>query len=72
MIFLALFSLKVVVEKPFIIIDENTGDIFGHLAASIHKKGIDHKYRIQDLWLASQAIQGNLKLLTRKERKNMG
>jgi predicted nucleic acid-binding protein len=55
-------------KKPFIIIDENTGDIFGHLAASIHKKGTDHKYRIQDLWLASQTIQNNLKLLTRNEK----
>ena len=33
-----------------------------------YKKGIDHKYRIQDLWLASQAIQSNLKLLTRNEK----
>ena len=55
-------------KKPFIIIDENTGEIFGHLAAGIHKKGVDHKYRIQDLWLASQAIQNNLKLLTRNEK----
>lgn len=58
-------------KKPFSIIDENTGDIFGHLAASIHKKGIDHKYRIQDLWLASQAIQNNFKLLTRNEKDFM-
>ena len=55
-------------KKPFIVIDEHTGDIFGRLAASLHKSGLDHKYRVQDLWLASQAIQNNLKLLTRNEK----
>jgi predicted nucleic acid-binding protein len=55
-------------KKPFIVIDEHTGDIFGRLAASVHKSGMDHKYRVQDLWLASQAIQNNLKLLTRNEK----
>jgi len=55
-------------KKPFIVIDEHTGDIFGRLAASLHKSGLDHKYRVQDLWLASQAIQNNLKLLTRNAK----
>jgi predicted nucleic acid-binding protein len=55
-------------KKPFIVIDEHTGDIFGRLAASVHKSGMDHRYRVQDLWLASQAIQNNLKLLTFNEK----
>jgi predicted nucleic acid-binding protein len=63
-----LAALNLLRKKPFINIDENTGDIFGRLAASLHKQGLDHKYRIQDLWLASQAIQNNLKFLTRNEK----
>ncbi len=55
-------------KKPFIIIDEMTGEIFGRLAASLRRNDIDHKYRVQDLWIASQAIQNGLKLLTRNEK----
>ncbi len=55
-------------KKPFVIIDEITGEIFGRLAAAIHREGLDHKYRVQDLWLACQAIQNGLKLLTRNEK----
>jgi len=56
-------------RKPFCVIDEMTGLIFGRLAAHLRLEGRDHRYRIQDLWLASQAIQNNLKLLT-KNRKD--
>jgi len=55
-------------KKPFCIIDEMTGLIFGRLAAHLRHEGRDHRYRIQDLWLASQAIQNSLKLLTRDEK----
>ena len=55
-------------KKPFIIMDEITGIIFGRLAAVLRKEGRDHQYRIQDLWIASQAIQHRLKLLTRNKK----
>lgn len=55
-------------KKPFVIIDEMTGEIFGRLAAVLHRNGKSHKYRVQDLWIASQAIQNGLKLLTRNEK----
>jgi predicted nucleic acid-binding protein len=55
-------------KKPFCIIDEMTGLIFGRVAAHLRREGHDHRYRIQDLWLASQAIQNSLKLLTRNEK----
>ena len=45
-------------------IDETTGEIFGGLAAQIKTNGRSHRYRIQDLWLASQAIQHGLRFLT--------
>jgi predicted nucleic acid-binding protein len=55
-------------KKPFLIIDEITGEIFGRLAARLKSVGRSHLYRVQDLWLASQAIQNGLKLLTRNEK----
>jgi len=55
-------------KKPFVIIDEITGLVFGRLAAYLRRKGKDHRYRVQDLWLSSQAIQNGLKLLTRNEK----
>lgn len=55
-------------KKPFITINEVTGDIFGRLAATLRRRGLDHKYRVQDLWLASQAIQNNPKVLTKNEK----
>jgi len=60
--------LELLRKKPFIIIDEKTGIIFGRIAAVLKKEGRDHQYRIQDLWIASQAIQHHLKLLTRNKK----
>jgi len=50
--------------KAILPIDEVTGEIFGDLAAQLSKTGRDHTFRIQDLWLASQAVQQGLILLT--------
>lgn len=55
-------------KKPILIIDETTGEIFGKLASQLKIAGKDHTYRIQDLWIASQAIQNGLKLLTENEK----
>lgn len=55
-------------KKPFVIIDEITGEVFGRLAAYLRREGKGHRYRVQDIWLASQAIQNGLKLLTRNEK----
>lgn len=57
----ALFRLK---RKPILRIDETTGEIFGSLAAQMKALGLQHRHRVQDLWLASQAIQHALTLLT--------
>jgi predicted nucleic acid-binding protein len=45
-------------------IDEVTGDTFGNLAAHLQTIGRGHDFRLQDLWLARQALQHGLKLLT--------
>lgn len=57
----ALARLK---KKPLLTIDETTGEIFGDIAIQISKKGAGHRYRVQDIWLASQAIQHGYRFLT--------
>ena len=60
-----LAALRRLQRKPMIPIDGVTGEIFGSLAAQIKALGRGHRYRIQDLWLASQTIQHGYRLLTR-------
>lgn len=55
-------------RKPLLIIDAATGVIFGSLAAQIKAAGRQHRYRVQDLWLASQAVQHACRFLTRNPR----
>jgi len=60
-----LVALRRLARKPLLPIDGTTGDIFGSLAAQIRAAGRQHRYRVQDLWLASQALQHACRLLTR-------
>jgi len=55
-------------RKPLLYIDGTTGVIFGSLAAQIRAAGRQHRHRVQDLWLASQALQPACRLLTRNRR----
>ncbi len=53
-------------RKPLLPIDADTADVFGELAGVLAKgRGRAHRTRVQDLWLASQAIQHSLGLVTR-------
>ena len=61
----ALLRLK---RKPILRIDEFTGEIFGDLAAQLKDLGLQHRNRVQDLWIASQSIQHGLTLLTFNEK----
>jgi predicted nucleic acid-binding protein len=61
----ALSRLK---RKPLLMIDETTGEIFGDLAFQVKKSGSGHQYRVQDLWLASQAIQHGYRFLTHNRK----
>ena len=54
-------------RKPLLRIDDMTGDIFGGLAAEIRASGKTVRSRVQDLWLASQAVQHGFRLLTHNE-----
>jgi predicted nucleic acid-binding protein len=51
-------------RKPQLRITLDTAEIFGSLAAKLRKAGKDPHVRINDLWLAAQAIQCDFRLLT--------
>lgn len=63
-----LAALRRLQRKPVLPIDGATGDIFGSVAATIRAAGRHHRYRVQDLWLASQAIQHGFGFLTRNRK----
>lgn len=51
-------------RKPLLRITDRTGEIFGELAARLTKMGRGVDFRIQDIWLASQALQRDFILIT--------
>lgn len=57
-------AIDSLMRKPVLIIDAGTGRIFGHIAAHVAARGRGKDFRVQDVWMASQAIQHNLRLLT--------
>ena len=58
-------SVDLLKNKPILKIDEETGAVYGRLAALLRKQGRTADYRVMDLWLASQALQFNMKFLTK-------
>lgn len=54
--------------KPVLHIDAITGQVFGEIAAQLAHAGHHHGHRVQDLWLASQAVQHNLTLVTHNRK----
>jgi predicted nucleic acid-binding protein len=51
-------------RKPQLRITVETAATFGLLAAKLRKVGRDPNVRVNDLWLAAQAIQRDFRLLT--------
>lgn len=51
-------------RKPQLRITTETAETFGSLAAKLKKAGRDPYVRVNDLWLAAQAIQRDYRLLT--------
>ena len=51
-------------RKPLVRITAETADVFGILAARLLQSGRGHDFRIQDLWLAAQAVEQKFTLLT--------
>jgi len=64
----ALAALRRMRRKPLLRITGETGEVFGSLAARIKKMVRAHDHRVQDLWLASQAVQRDFTLLTANEK----
>jgi predicted nucleic acid-binding protein len=60
----ALAMARRVRRKPLLRITGETAQIFGTLAAKLTRAGRGADFRIQDLWLAAQAIQRKFTLLT--------
>ena len=61
-------ALEKLRQKPILIIDGETGRIFGEISAQLASTGRAADFRVQDLWIASQAIQHNHRLLTRNNK----
>ncbi len=64
----AMTCLKRLKKKPLLKIDAGTADVFAQIAAVIRRSGKAKDYRVQDLWLAAQAIQRDFGLLTNNKK----
>lgn len=64
----AMAMLRRMRRKPLVRIGAETAEVFGTLAAGLAKSGRDHEFRIQDLWLAAQAVERKFTLLTANAR----
>lgn len=51
-------------RKPQLRITVDTAETFGRLAGRLRKTGRDPHVRVNDLWLAAQAIERDFRLLT--------
>ncbi len=60
----ALTMLRRMRRKALLRITGETADIFGTLAAKLTQSGRGADFRIQDLWLAAQAVERKFTLLT--------
>ena len=64
----AVATLRRMRRKPLLRITGETGEILGQLAAQLTKAGRTHDFRVQDLWLAAQAVHRDFTLLTANEK----
>jgi predicted nucleic acid-binding protein len=64
----AVAALRRLRRKPQLRITVDTAVTFGTLAARIRKAGRDPDVRVNDLWLAAQAIERDFQLLTSNRR----
>lgn len=60
----AMTMLRRMRRKPLLRITSEIGEVFGMIAAKLTQAGRGADFRIQDLWLASQAIQRDFTVLT--------
>jgi len=60
----AMQTLRRMRRKPLLRITGDTAEVFASLAAKLEKTGRGAEFRIQDLWLAAQAVQRDFTVLT--------
>jgi predicted nucleic acid-binding protein len=60
----AMSTLRRMRRKPLLRITGEIGEIFGVIAGKLAKTGRGSNFRVQDLWLASQALQRGFTILT--------
>lgn len=61
-------ALERLKKKPILLIDEETGVTFGRLSAALQSQGRGAEFRVQDIWIASQAIQHGFPVLTKNKK----
>jgi predicted nucleic acid-binding protein len=60
----ALAMLRRMRRKPLLRITGETAEVFGLLSAKLLQAGRGSDFRIQDLWLAAQAVQRDFRVIT--------
>jgi len=55
-------------RKPCLIMDRDTGELFGRIAAELDSLGKPSTHRVQDLWIAALAVQNGFRVLTENGR----
>jgi predicted nucleic acid-binding protein len=58
-------ALSRIRKKPCLVLDQDTGLLFGRLAAALDRRGKPSTHRTHDLWIAAIALQHNFKVMTR-------
>lgn len=64
----AMTTLRRMHRKPLLRITGETAEVFGAVAAQLTQTNRGADFRIQDLWLAAQAIQRDFTVLTANEK----
>lgn len=64
----ALAVLRRLRRKPLLRITGETAEVFGVLSAALVRAGRGHAYRVQDIWLAAQAVHRDFTILTSNAR----
>ena len=60
-------ALAKIMRKPCLLVDKETGEMFGRLAAELDASGKPARHRVNDIWIAAMAIQHGFKVLTCNE-----
>ena len=63
-----LAAVSKIKRRPSLMIDNETGEIFGRLAEYLDRQGRPARHRVQDLWISALAIQYGYRVLTQNQK----